>query len=415
MPVTISPSDFMSGHSFVILCGVVILTSLIVSGAYAMDPLWTQAAATSGELSCVVISEDGSTIVAGGDQLIALSRDGRNLWTGWSGSPLVISREGNYILTFRDQNIRLFSGSGTLLWDMSLGDYVKEVTMTPDGSLIAAGGGNRVRLISASGASFRQNTSIPVNHIRFFPEGDQVVITIKNGIQMSNLTLFSEWTDTNMTQDLVEVAADGSSFVTVTNNRVRLYTRDGNLQWNRALPGGNALAFAYSRDGSMIVVGRDDNTVQALDHNGVLLWTARAAHWITSVAVSDDGNTIAAGSMDKSLSVYDRAGTKLGSFTAKNPIKTRSVAVSGDGSVIAVVDASAVYGFSRSQFTQPVTSAVTTTATPSPVTTPLSAMTPASAPPESEPSRTATPQAALPPAVPFVVLAILLICLSRNS
>lgn len=197
-----SPSlfgDFMNGHRLLILCGVVILTGLLVPVASAVDPLWTQAAATSGELSCVVISGDGSTIVAGGDQLIALSRDGRMLWTGWSGSPLVISREGNFILTSRDQNVRLFSSSGTLLWEMPLGDYVTEVTMTPDESLIAAGGGNRVRLISPSGAGLRQNISIPVNHIRFFPEGDQVVITTKNGIQMSNLTLIPEWSDTNMT------------------------------------------------------------------------------------------------------------------------------------------------------------------------------------------------------------------------
>lgn len=404
----------MNGHSIPILCSLVILTILLVPVASAMDPLWTHAALASGELSCVVISEDGSTIVAGGDQLIALSRDGRKLWTGWSGSPLVISREGNYLLTSRDQNIRLFSGSGTLLWEMSLGDYVSELTMTPDGSLLAAGGGSRVRLISASGSAIRQNTSIRVNHIRFFPEGDRVVITTKNGIQMSNLTLFSEWTDINMTQDFVEAAADGSSFVTVTNNRIRFYTRDGNLQWNRALPGGNALSFAYSRDGSTIVVGRDDNTVCVLDRDGTLLWTARSAHWITSVAVSDDGNIIAAGSMDKTLSVYDRAGTKLGSFTAKNPIKTLSVAVSGDGSVIALVDASAVYGFSRSEFTQPVTTAVTATATPAPVITPVSSATAPSASTTPKTPPATTIPAEIPLLVPLAGLFILLIIRSRH-
>lgn len=403
----------MNGRSLVILCSVTILASMLVPLASAVDPLWTQPASTSGELSCVVISGDGSTIVAGGDQLIALSRDGQKLWTGWSGESLAISRDGNYILTSREQTVRMFSGSGTLLWDMSLGDYVKEVTMTPDVSLVAAGGGSRVRLINASGIGFRQNTSLPFNHIRFFPDGDQVVITTKNGIQTSNLTLFSEWTDANVTQDLVEVAADGSSFVTVTNNRIRLYTRDGSLQWDRALPGGNALAFAYSRDGSTIVVGRDDTTVQALDHNGTLLWTDRAAHWITSVAVSDDGNTIAAGSMDKSLSVYDRAGTKLGSSAAKNPIRARSVAMSGDGSVIAFVDASAVYGFSRSQFTQPVTTAVPPS--PATVTTPAPSPTYPATPTPAASSPAATTQADVPPVIPLISLALLFLCRSRYA
>jgi WD40 repeat protein len=403
----------MNYRSLVILCGLVIVTCLLAPAAGAVEPLWTEAATTHGELSGIVISADGSTIVAGGDQLIALSPGGRKLWTGWSGNNLAISRDGKYILTSREQTLRMISGSGTLLWDISIEVPVTDMSMLPDASLIAACGGSRVRIISASGASIRQNSSTLVNHIRLFPKGDQVVITSRDGIQTSNLTLFSGWADTNMSQDFVEVAADGSSFVSVTNNRIRLYTRDGRLQWDRGLPGGNALAFAYSRDGSTIVTGRDDNTVQALDRNGTLLWTARATHWITSVAVSDDGNTIAAGSMDKTLSVYDRAGTNLGTFTAKNPIKARSVAVSGDGSVIAAVDASAVYGFSRSQFTGPEITPVPSS--PATVTTPVLVTTPAATPPPSGTTPATTRQAIVPSVIPLAGLVLIILCRSRHA
>ena len=306
----------------------------------------------------------------------------------------------------------MISGTGTMLWDESLEVPVTDMSMTPNASLIAAGGANRLRLISPSGSGIRQNVTMPVmNHFRLFPDGGQIVITSTKGIHTSNLTLFSEWTDTNVTQDFVEVAADGSSFVTVTNNRIRFYTRDGQLEWERALPGGNALAFAYSRDGSTIVVGRDDNTLEVLDRNGNLLWTAQAADWVTSVAVSDDGNTIVAGSMDKTLSVYDRAGTKLGAATAKSQIKSGSVAVSGDGSVIAAVDGSAVYGFSRSQFTRPVTPMPTTAPA---VTTPVPATTPVTLTYTAVTTPATTPKAALFPAIPFGVL-ILFVWRSRKS
>ena len=119
------------------------------------------------------------------------------------------------------------------------------------------------------------------------------------------------------------------------------------------------------------MLGRDDNTVRVLDRNGTLLWTAKAGNWVTSVDVSDDGSTIVAGSMDRNLYVFDRAGNRLGTFTADAPIKSRSVGVSGDGSVIAAADLTAVYGFSRSQFEQPVTTAPPTTvpATTLPTTT----------------------------------------------
>ena len=405
----------MNSHSLVLLSGMVILICLLMPVVSAVDPLWTEVATTSGELSCVVISADGSTIVAGGDQLIALSRDGTKLWTGWSGSHLAISREGNFIATSRDQTVRMISGTGTMLWDTSLGVPVTDLSMTPDAALIAAAGGDRVRVINGTGTGFRQNTSIFVNHARLFPEGDKLVVTTTSGIQTSNLTLFSEWTDTNVTQDLVEVAADGSSFVTVTNNRVKLYTRDGRLLWERALPGGNALAFAYSRDGSTIVIGRDDNSIEVLDGNGTLLWTAHASYWVTSVAVSDDGNTIAAGSLDKTLLVYDRAGTRLGSATTSNPIKGGSVAVSGDGSVIVAVDGSAVYGFSRSQFSGPVTPPVTTVETPGALTTTAPSVSPEITASRPVPSRTETPRAALLPAIPLGALLLLTMSRVRKS
>lgn len=405
----------MNRHSYAILCSVCILTWLLLPGAGAVDPLWRERASTSGELSGIVISADGSTIVAGGDQLIALSPGGKKLWTGWSGAGLAISSNGKYILTSRDQTVRLISGAGTLLWDESLDVPVTDMTMTPDASLIAAGGGSRVRLMHGSGSSFRQNTTIPVTHLRLFPQGNKLIITTKGGVQMSNLTLFAEWADTNMTQDLVEVAADSSAFITVTNNRIRKYTSNGDLKWERALPGGNALAFAWSRDGSTIVIGRDDNTVQVLDQSGTLLWTTQAAHWITSIAVSNDGNTIAAGSMDKTLTLYDLAGTNLGSFTAEYPIKAHSVAVSGDGSLIVAVDASTVYGFFRAQFT-PQIAEHPTNALPTLVTTDLPVMaisTATSAQPA--PSRTETAQAAPVPFVPLVVLTLMRFWRSHRS
>jgi hypothetical protein len=155
--------------------------------------------------------------------------------------------------------------------------------------------------------------------------------------------------------------------------------------------------------------------MQALDNTGTLLWTAHAAHWITSVAVANDGNIIAAGSMDKTLSVYDRAGTKLGSFTARNAIKSHSVAMSGDGSVIAAADESAVYVFSRSQFTEPVPAAMTTTNPTAPLTTTDAAPTLAATPPRPDQSHTETPQAPVSPAMTLLAFLLLVTCRFYNT
>jgi hypothetical protein len=71
------------------------------------------------------------------------------------------------------------------------------------------------------------------------------------------------------------------------------------------------------------------------------------------VSVSDDGSTIATGSIDNQVHVFNRQGLLLGAYQTKSPIKSRSVAVSGEGLLIVAADLSNVYGFSRSLSTGP--------------------------------------------------------------
>ena len=380
-----------------IAIGVVLLIAIFIPGVTAVEPLWTVTAPPGHQLSTVVVSADGSTIVAGGDQLIALSRDGRKLWSGWSGSILDISSDGRYLATSQVQTVRLFSRTGSLIWDQSLGVPVTDLSMTPDGSLIAASGSTTLRTFYNSGVGLGSNTTDAINHIRFSPARDQVVVTTSRQIQRYNLSLVPLWYDANSTQDFVAMSGDGTLIVTVTFNRARMYYASGALIWERSIPGGNTLSLAYSRDGSTIVIGRDDNTLQVLSRDGNLLWTAKEGNWVSSVGVSDDGSVIAAGTMDKNLYFYDRKGTLLGTFTAGTPIKSRSVSVSGDGSVIAAADATAVYGFSRSQFITPATGIPTVTGT-MPATILVTTGAPVSQPatPVAIPRTTATPQSGLP-------------------
>jgi WD40 repeat protein len=392
---------------------IILLACILTPHAGATNPLWTVPASPGDELSMVVISADGSTIVAGGDQLIAVSRDGQKRWSGWSSSLLDISQDGNYIATSQAQTVRLFTGSGTQLWTQSIGTPVMDLSMTPDAAVIAASGAGTVRTFFNSGIGLGSNSTPNVNHIKISPVKDQIIVATQQDLERVNLSIVPEWYDTNSTQDLVDINADGTAFVTVTYNRIRLYHGSGSLLWDRTITGGNALALAYSRDGSTIVLGRDDKTVRVLDRNSTLLWTATAGDWVTSVGVSDDGSTIVAGSRDKKLYVYDRAGNRLGSFAATAPIVSHSVAVSGDGSVIAVVDTSAVYGFSRAQFTSPpaIVTTVAATITMIPGTpTPVLTKTPF-----QEPSPSVTPKAGLSWVIPILPLAFLALSRSRKN
>ncbi|MDD1684457.1 MAG: WD40 repeat domain-containing protein [Methanoregula sp.] len=404
----------MKNCSLVFLCGVVLLLGFIVPVTGAVTPLWIEHGMKYGELSGVVISEDGSTILTGGDQIISLDPEGKNRWTGWSATCLAVSSDGDYILSSQGQELRLISAAGKIIWEKNMDITITDIAMTPNASLIAATGGGRTRTLDIMGEGIASNITMDVKHIRILPGGDRIVVTTNTDVHLSNKTLLSEWSEEGTGQNLVEVSPARSTFVTAINTRVRLYNRTGGILWDNKFPHGNAYSLAFSRDGSTIVIGTDGSRVLVIDRNGTLLWREGAGNWITSVAVSDDGNTIAAGSLDKKLYVYNRAGTLLGTFTAQTPINDRSVAVSRDGSLIVLVDDTAIYAFLRSSFpggvaageTTVETSPEMTPETPSPATTrPTTTITFKT----FTPIATGTPESPLPPAVLLVALGILLL------
>ena len=134
------------------------------------------------------------------------SRPGRKRWSGWSGSCLDISSDGDYILSSKGPVVRLISSAGTLLWEKSMDISVTDVSMSPDASVIAVTGGGRVRIVDFRGEDIASNASMSINHLKVLPSGDRILITTTRNVQLSNLTLLAEWSDPSSTQDLVALA-----------------------------------------------------------------------------------------------------------------------------------------------------------------------------------------------------------------
>jgi outer membrane protein assembly factor BamB len=240
-----------------------------------------------------------------------------------------------------------------------------------------------------------------------------------------NPRLTQEWADENLTQNLVAVAPDGSGFVTAFSTRIRQYTANGTILWDKRFPVGDARALAWSRDGTTIVLAMNEN-ILVLDRSGTQLWMANATEIVNGVAVSQDGNTIAAAGLDRNLHVFNHAGSRLGSFTVKNAIRPNSVGVTGDGQFIVLVAPDAVYGFPRSAFTGSATPVATLAET----TTEVTGETPATAPPVATtlrkttvrtsaiptpyPRETPTPESPLSPATPLAAILLILFACHRG-
>jgi hypothetical protein len=120
--------------------------------------------------------------------------------------------------------------------------------------------------------------------------------------------------------------------------------------------------------------------------------------------------------MDKKVYVYNHAGTQLGTFTTRSAIKSNSVAVTKDGSLIVAVDESAVYGLSRSSFMPSGTTEETITGDipettgetiPLSPTTTRKVITKKSTLPTPYPPSSETAESPLSPAVPLMALLLL--------
>jgi WD40 repeat protein len=378
----------------------VLLTCITITVAQAVEPLWIVNTSPGLELKSVTISGDGSMIVAGGDQLIGISPDGKKLWSGWDGELVEINHDGKYIITSFGSTVRLFDSNGVSLWDQSFPESVTDISITPDGLMIAAGSGTVVRSWYNSGAGLGSNTTSRIKHLTISPAKDQIVVTTGNTLRSFNLSYVPFWTDDEVSPDLVEMSADGTHLVTASGNWIWFHHSSGTWIWEKHIQGGSILSLAFSRDGSTIVAGQDDNTITVLDSDGNVLWTAQAGFWVTSAGISDNGSVIVAGSMDKNLYVFDRKGTLLGTFQATGVFKSRSVGISGDGSRIVAVDGTNVYGFSGYQFSRS-TPTGTSGATIIPSTIPVNKnLTPVTTPTLMAISPSGTVQTVVPPIPP---------------
>ena len=374
-----------------------LLTCITITVAQAVEPLWIVNTSPGLELKTVSISADGSLIVAGGDQLVGISRDGKKLWAGWDGELVEIDRDGKYILTSQGTFVRLFDPNGASLWDQTFSGTVTDISITPDGLMIAAGSGSSVKSWYNSGVGLGSNTTDKVKHIRVSPAKDQIIVSTEPALRSFNLSYVPIWSDDEVSPDLMELSADGTHIVTTLGNWIWFHHGSGKRIWEKHIQGGSILSLAFSRDGSTIVAGQDDNTITVLDSNSTVLWTAHAGSWVTSVGVSDNGSVIVAGSMDKTLYVFDRKGTLLGTFQATGVLKSRSVGISGDGSRIVAVDGINVYGFSGSQFSRPTPTGTSGT-TIIPSTIPANkTLTPVSTPSLIATSQSGTVQTIVPP------------------
>jgi WD40 repeat protein len=141
----------------------------------------------------VSITPDGQTLaIASSDNNVYLIRSGLLLWKYDAKMPVIsvaVTPDSSYLICGtgsleskegdapKDYRIYLLDGNGKLLWSQKIGYTVTSVSITPDGSYIAAGAWDKkVHIFSKTGEHLREfKTEGNVWSVSITPDGKNVV------------------------------------------------------------------------------------------------------------------------------------------------------------------------------------------------------------------------------------------------
>jgi WD40 repeat protein len=314
----------------------------------------------AGSFSGVMISADGSKVFSGGNQMYLRSWDGELHWGGRPGFVSAMSRNGDYVAYGLGSALVMLDKNGNEMWSRNMDADVRAVTLSGDGTyVISADNRGNINTWSNNGEFYGRNQTDLVKQIAISPTNELVVATTENGLKFFTPALDPIWSDTkNGSIDTsIIITSDGSTVITSGGKRVSSHTNSGKINWMNDVTSDTITSMASSDDGSVIVLGSQDGKVTAMDRYGKVHWAYPAGQWVNSVAVSRYASVIAAAGIDRNLYVLDHGGKLQVKKQMISIIHPRAIAISADGTRIAVADEYALNGLSLSleEMTEQVT------------------------------------------------------------
>ncbi len=245
------------------------------------------------------------------------------LWSCKTGSTVdcvSVSSDGSYIAAGDWDTVYFFNREGELLWSYKTGGGVS-VSIDAKGAYVAVGSG--------------EDEYVPKeneNKVYFFDRSGELLWTYDTGDDVSE----------------VSVPSDGSYVAATAGKNLYLFDRDGTLLWSYKKKGwlGGINQVKISSDGSYIAAGDSGSKVLFFNRDGELLWSKKPEvkgriRSLDGISISSNGSYIAAVSGGWSLpdnkgniSFFDDEGELLWERDQEN-FSFNSVAVSSDGFFVA--------------------------------------------------------------------------------
>lgn len=332
----------------------------------------------------VVVSPDGSSVIAATGKVLLLSRDGTILAKEPYGEIISQSGNGNIIVSSYSSvvatTIYVFKkstdGAGIPVlkkqWETTLANKIDDFAVSGKGDRIAltAGGvgvqvyeGDTGKLVGYSDAyssqialSERGNVIAGIS----FVEGLKIYTSRGALYKKLDVDLAGQTTDFLM-------GSNGNIVVFNTGPFIMAYNiTSGSELWKKR-SSGDVTMIAMTPSGNRIIAGTGNGAVECYDINGTLNWvylidnSTGSGHAVTAVALSGDGSDIIAGTDYGQVLFLGPDGNLLGLYD-EGRHSIHHVAIASDGSLAVAAEEHRMIGFTS--WLQNVTPTETMTKTP---------------------------------------------------
>jgi WD40 repeat protein len=317
------------------------------AAASSLGTEWKERPYSDGPFSGVKFTTNGSFVYAGGEQLMIRSWEGQKKWGGKAGTYAAMSDDGGYVVQGVGQSIILLDRNMVEQWTRNMDGQVKALALSKNATfIITADDKGNYNSWAGNGDFYGRAKDDVVKKIALSPAENIVVATTEAGLRIYSPTLVPIWSDnrTSSLDNYILISDDGKTIITVGANRLSSHTSTGVVNWVVFPTKNEIIDMACNYDCSVIILGSQDGTVQAVDRYGKTRWTYDAGQWVNAVAVSPDATVIAAGGLDGTVYLFDRAGRMSTQKKMDSNIRQRSLAISRDATRIAVADQNQLYG-----------------------------------------------------------------------
>lgn len=331
-----------------ILCVLLLACLTGTAAAASIGIEWKERPYTDSPFSGVKFSENGSMVWAGGDQMLLRTWDAKK-WGGRAGTIAAMSDNGEYIVTGIGQGIVLLDNTMVDHWTRNMDGVVRAVAVSKNATyVISADNKGNYNSWGKNGDFYGRTTDDVVKRIAISPTDNIVVATTDAGLRIFSPGMVPIWSDnkSGSLDTYIIISSDGKTIITAGGNRLSSHTSTGTVNWVTNPTKDAIIDIACNYDCSVIVVGSQDKTVQAVDRYGTTRWTYDAGQWVNAVAITPDASVIAAGGLDGTVYLIDRVGKLTTTKKMDRNIQQRSIAINRAGTRIAVADQINLYGLS---------------------------------------------------------------------